>query len=97
MAADRDPGLQPERTALAWQRTAFTATVLAVLLVRAGVLHAAPLEIAAGVLASVLVLVCLTAVRAPAAAGSSRRRLAVAAFAAAGTGLLTTAQLLVTG
>jgi len=32
----RDPGLQPERTALSWHRTAFSSLVLALVTTRAG-------------------------------------------------------------
>jgi uncharacterized membrane protein YidH (DUF202 family) len=49
--AHRDPGLQPERTDLAWRRTSLATTVVALLAARLAALRHAPIGVvAAGLL-----------------------------------------------
>lgn len=90
----RDPGLQPERTALAWQRTALSAAVVSLLLVRAGVTGDAPLEIAAGILTAVVVVPAAVPEPDPPATTASRRRILAVACAVGGAGLLLAVQIL---
>ncbi|MEV5300384.1 DUF202 domain-containing protein [Amycolatopsis methanolica] len=90
----RDPGLQPERTALAWQRTALAAAVAAVLLLRSGLIRGAPLEVAAAGCAAAVVVLWFIAVRRPPATGSARHILGAATIAVAAAGLLTAIQVL---
>jgi uncharacterized membrane protein YidH (DUF202 family) len=91
---NRDPGLQPERTALAWQRTSLAAVVLAVLLLRHGVLARAPLEILGGVFAAAVVPLSGFAVRAVRRKGAPRVRLIQVTLAVIAAGVCTLAQLL---
>ncbi|HEY0211597.1 DUF202 domain-containing protein [Acerihabitans sp.] len=54
---NRDPGLQPERTRLAWSRTLYVLVIESLLFIRVGWLKHLPLITGAGVM-----LVCLAAV-----------------------------------
>ncbi|ANE75616.1 DUF202 domain-containing protein [Dickeya solani] len=53
----RDPGLQPERTRLAWSRTAFVLLVNSVLLLKAGTMKSQPLMLAAGLFLLLMTLI----------------------------------------
>ncbi|GAB2882917.1 DUF202 domain-containing protein [Streptomyces mayteni] len=92
----RDPGLQPERTALARQRTALSALVAAALLLRGGLAADAPLELAAaGCLTATAALVAT--VRTPChGTRAARRRLLATAWVTGLGGALVTVRLLTT-
>ncbi|WP_116520840.1 DUF202 domain-containing protein [Achromobacter insuavis] len=86
-----DPGLQPERTLLAWRRTCLGLVVNSFLLMRGGALHGEPAAIGAGLLVIVLAGWLYARVRtrlrcAPGDCASSPDRLAL--MAAAGAALL---------
>ncbi len=89
-----DPGLQPERTTLAWQRTSLAAAVAAVLLLRSGIARTASLQIAAGVCLAIALVLAGIASRIPAPTGSSRWLLLCTTAAAVFGGLLTTVDIL---
>jgi hypothetical protein len=67
--AARDPGLQPERTRLAWRRTALSAVVVGVLALKAALAHAVPLAPVVCV-GPVLLLLALAGRRARGLAGT---------------------------
>lgn len=86
------PGLQPERTALAWQRTGLSAAVVAVLLLRAGILRGSPLDVvAAGCAIAVGALAWLVGGRSR-ERGTSRPVLLATVVGLCVTGLLVVAQ-----
>lgn len=90
----RDPGLQPERTALAWHRTALGAAVLTVLLVRHGAVAGAALELAAGGFALLTALFAVLTARTVRSGVAPRRQLLLVTGTIVAAGSLTTVQLL---
>lgn len=62
MTEARDPGLQPERTRLAWRRTTLTCTIVAVLAAKAAIHDEITAADAAGAALSALVWVGFLAV-----------------------------------
>ncbi|MBC5783195.1 DUF202 domain-containing protein [Ramlibacter sp. USB13] len=67
MALTRDPGLQPERTELAWGRTSLVMAAHALVVVRAGTQSGEPALLLLGIVVAVLAIGLL-------AAGQVRRR-----------------------
>ena len=86
----RDHGLQPERTALSWRRTALSSALVAALLVRNGLADGAPVEIAA----AACLIMPLVAARVRSAGRRPRSAILMAGIGVLGAGLLTIAQVL---
>ncbi|XYK59851.1 DUF202 domain-containing protein [Serratia sarumanii] len=72
-APPRDPGLQPERTRLAWGRTALTMAVVGLLSLRAGMVSGSLLLAASGFLMLAFALVMFVWSRGREATGRKRR------------------------
>ncbi|MEJ3403706.1 DUF202 domain-containing protein [Rathayibacter sp. YIM 133350] len=73
-APARDPGLQPERTRLAWTRTALALVLNAVLVVRSGIVHDLPVftVIGAGLIVAAAAEIAIGVRRARALAEAGR-------------------------
>ncbi|MFI9012328.1 DUF202 domain-containing protein [Actinosynnema sp. NPDC053489] len=61
MTGSRDRGLQPERTGLAWRRTAFSAAACSVLLLQAAARGGGGLRVVPGVLIALVAAVAVWA------------------------------------
>ncbi|GIJ78351.1 protein of unknown function [Micromonospora phaseoli] len=91
MTASRDPGLQPERTRLAWRRTALAMTVVTMLTVRLA-LHGGPAELVSAALAilgwAAAVTLCWRRATGTGVSRTGGRILAVVGLTTAGFALL---------
>lgn len=92
--SSRDPGLQPERTALSWQRTALSAAVAAALLLRTEVTRGSPFGLIAVGCALVVVVLTWLMSRRTGNCGAPRWVLLGTAAAVYVTSLLTVVELL---
>ncbi|MEV6815160.1 DUF202 domain-containing protein [Micromonospora sp. NPDC051296] len=90
-APPRDPGLQPERTRLAWRRTALTVTVVAMLTIRlalAGGRAGAPLAVLAILGWAATVALCWRRATGTGVPGTGGRTLAMVSLCATGFALI---------
>jgi uncharacterized membrane protein YidH (DUF202 family) len=78
-----DRGVQAERTALAWHRTALSACVATIVVVRYGVVSHAPIELVAAALLGIAAAISLAASACRPCSGSLWRMRVVAALVGA--------------